>query len=493
MQALKNIPERNFIGMNDRDKPDDLKPGYVEKALNVLMGDNKIVKGPGTVRLFNIGATKKCLGSISTTAEQYVVFNEPGDNYAFIYRWTGSGQPVAVSGANLTIDLPVEFVDTGEAIYVFNGTDTVGKLVGATYTTVAAIPNGKYPFWLNNRLYITGNTTYKSRLYFSDAGAPETHGGSSYIDIFPSQKSPNTGLGSIGGTMVIGKQDNLITFTGYTEDDFTVKKLADQLPNFGITAHRSIINTGNDLLFMSFAGQVPHIRSIKRTSFDQLNYGGIISGEIEGTMNSINKAALGEVAGGFDGRYAWWAVPLNASLVNNYVICYDTVKEGWTVHDDMDASIWFRSSLTGQDRLSFCDAVTGSCYYINPSLASRDGAAITWELISRNYRPTTSRKNKFKYNYIVTGVDNTAQISYYASPDGYTYQLQDTISQSNGGGVFPFTFPFSFGSSALNKHRVNLNTKQAYSLQNKFTESSTQNVEIMEWDMYYYPRGLRDA
>jgi hypothetical protein len=493
MQRLISIPERLFIGMNDRDKPDELDEGYVAKALNVLLGDNKIVKGPGTTRLFDMGFGHGILGAISTQNEVYIVCNEPGDNYAFIYRWTGSGNPVAVSGANLTKDLPVNFVDTGSAVYVLNGTDAVGKLVGAVYTTVAAIPIGKCGLWLNNRLFITQNLNYKSRLYYSDADAPETHGGDSYIDIFPTLKSDNTGLGSIGGTMVIGKMDNIITFTGYTEDDFTVKQLTDQLPNFGITSHRSIVNTGNDLLFMSFGGQVPHIRSIKRTTYDQLNYGGIISGEIEGTMNRLNKERLDQVAAGFDGRYAWWSVPYGSSTVNNYTICYDTVKEGWTVHDDIDASVWFRTILTGQDRLCFCDSAASKAYYINPAIASRDSAAISWEVQSRNYRPKTSKKNKFKYTYIITNASNDAKISFYVSPDGYTNELQETISQSSGGSVFPFTFPFFLGSSTQKKQRVDLHTKQAYTLQITLSESSTNQVEVSEWDTYYYSRGLRDA
>lgn len=492
MQRLRNIHEKKFIGMNNKDKPDDLKDGYVEKALNVLMGDNKIVKGPGTTRLFNIGSEKKCLGAISTQNEVYLVFNEPGDTLAFIYRWDGSGQPVVVSGANLTADTEVNFVDTGSAVYVFNGVDTVGKLNGAVYTTVAGIPVGRFPLWLNNRLWITGNNSYKSRLYYSDAGTPETHGGSSYIDIFASLKSPNTGLGTIGGVMVIGKRDNIVTFTGYTEDDFTAKKLADQLPNFGITSHRSIVNTGNDLLFMSFAGQVPHIRSIKRTSFDQLNYGGIISEDIETTLKGVNKERLDQVAAGFDGRYAWWSLPFGSNVVNSITICYDTLNHGWTIHDNLNASIWYRTSITGTDRLCYGDVITGSNYYINPIIASRDGEPITWEVISRNYRPESSRRSKFKYNFVITGSATSAVLDYYVSADGYDFELQDQIVQASDSQVFPFVFPFKFGQSSLGRHRTNLKTKQAYTLQNKFTESSTKSVEIREWDLHYYGRGLRD-
>lgn len=514
MQKLKEIPELVFKGMNDREKPESLSEGYLALIKNGLIGDQQIKKGPGTVTLFNIGTSKRILGGIATSTEIYVALNEPGDSLAFIYRYTGSGNPVVVSSANLTADRMVDFVDTGDAVYVLNGTDPTGKLVGSTYTQPVGMPIGSFGKWYNNRLYIL---TTAGVLHYSDANAPETFGGSSNIEIFPSQNSPATGISSVGGVLVIGKRDNIITFNGFTEDDFTVKSLNEALPNYGVTSHRSMVNTGDDLYFMSFAGDVPHIRSLKRTSFDKLNYGGIISGAIEGTMRNVNKNRLERVAGGFDGRYIWWSLPQNTSIDNDLVICKDTFMrdpdDGWTVHDTIRASVWFRSTITGDDRLYYgSDDARSKVYSINDAVSSRDEGEFDFEVKSRAYRPKTYRKSKFKYVYITTGDDNNSGITVEGSPDGFTFEEQDIISPDVASSVFPMTFPFFLGSSSQKKSRVNLGgNTNAYTYQLRFTESSgsgnaqvfpftfpftfgtDSKISIKEWSVMQYARGLRDA
>ncbi len=519
MQKIRETAELFFKGMNNRDKSEFLKEGYLEKCQNCLLGDNQIEKGPGSVRLFSLGTNKKILGAISTPSEIYFAANEPGDTLTFIYRYSGSGTPVAVSGANLTVNLNVEFVDTGSAVYVFNGTDTVGKLVGSTYTAMAGMPKGNWANWINNRLYIL---TAASRLYYSDANAPETHGGSSYIDIFPDSNSPSTGISSIGGLLMVGKRDNIISFSGFTEDDFTVKKLTEQLPNYGITSHRSIINTGDDLYFMSFAGDVPHIRSLTKTINDKLNYGGTISGAIEGTMKTLNKDRLNQVCGGFDGRFMWWSCPSGTSTTNDLTICKDTFKrdpdDGWTIHTNFNATVWLRSTITGDDRLYYGDNSQTQLLGLNKSVTLRDGVSIDFELISRKYRVQTFRKSKWKYVYVTTGESSEQDIVVSSSPDGFTYEEQAVISPSVTGSIFPMTFPFFLGSTAEKKERINLKgNTTAYSYQLKFgqqvrdtvdsavvvfpltfpisfgSDTASEQLAVKEWSILHYPRGLRDT
>lgn len=511
MQKLRNIPELELYGMNNHDKPEFIKKGQVVLAQNCLLGNNQIEKGPGAAQLFNIGINQKCMGGYSTDTEVYAAFNNAAGTAVNIYRWTGSGSPSLVVGASLAYDTPVEFVDTGTGVYVLNGVTATGKLVGATYTTPAGLPIGKFGQWYNNRLYISGNTTFKSRLYYSDLDTPDTFGGSSYIDIFPSGSSMNTGLGSIGGVLTIGKQNNIVTFNGYTEDNFTAERLTEQLPNFGMTSHRSIVNTGDDLLFMSFAADVPHIRSLKRTSFDKLNYGGTISDDIEGTMNRINKSRLDQVAGGFDGRYAWWAVPYESSTTNNYLLAYDTVTEGWTVHKGHYASVFLRTRITGNDTLCYGNnSPTGKILYLSKNTMNIDGEEIEFRVESRKYRPEVGRKCKFKYAYVTTGENTTTQVSVSGAPDGFTPELLKVVDSELSDGTFPMTFPFAFGISSERKHRVNMKGGAWYSYQLVFEETSSGTAEtfpmvfpiglgddkkliIKEWEILYFPRGYRDA
>jgi len=501
MQSLKEIFEPEFIGMNNRDSAEVLGPGFLALAQGCLLGTGEIINGPGTDMIFDLLSDNKILGGISTNSEIYVACNEPGDSLAFIYRFTDDGEPVVVSGANLTADKKVEFVNAGTAVYVMNGTDAMGKLVGDVYTTVAGAPVANFGAWLNNRLYAL---TTASRLWYSNANDPDTFGGSDYIDIFPSQKSPATALSTLGGVLVIGKQDNIITFNGFTTDDFTVKSLTEAMPNYGITSHRSVVNTGDDLYFMSFAGDVPHIRSLVRTSFDKLNFGGTISGVMEGTLKNVNKARLSEVAGGFDGRYMWWSMPSTVSLTNDIVICKDTFRreadQGWTIHDEMNASVFLRSEVEGNDELYFGTDDDSKVYKINKTTSIRDNDDINFEVRSRAYRPAGWKKSKFKYLYVTTGANTDATIQVDGSPDGYTFEDQGSLNPSIAISTFPITFPSALGETSDKKNRIDLKgNTNAYSYQYKITKSTDYtpgtdpNIVIKEWSTLFYPRGLRDA
>lgn len=501
MQTVKEIFEPQFLGMNNRDSAEALDKGFLALAQGCLLGTGEIINGPGTSKSFDLLTGNKILGGIATSSETYVASNEPGDTIAMIYRDNGDGEPIAVAGANLTADEKVEFVNAGSAVYVMNGTDAMGKLVGATYTTVSGAPIGSFGAWLNNRLYVL---TTASRLWYSDANDPETFGESAYIDIAPSPRNPATALGTLGGVLVIGKQDNIITFNGFTTDDFTVKSLTETMPNYGIISHRSVVNTGDDLYFLSFAGDTPHIRSLVRTSFDKLNYGGTISGVMEGTMKNLNNAKLDQVAGGFDGRYAWWALPSTVSETNDIVICKDTFRrkpeEGWTIHDEMNASVFFRSEIDGSDELFFGVDDDSKVYKIEKDTSIRDNADINFEVRSRGYRPAGWRKSKFKYLYLTTGSNTETTVQIDGSPNGYTFEDQGSIDPSVSISTFPATFPFTLGTTSDKKIRVDLKgNTNAYSYQYKITKSDDYtpgidpNIVIKEWSTLYRPRGLRDA
>lgn len=489
MQSLTNTTEMNFVGMNNREKPELLEKGYVVSAKNCLLGDGEIVKGPGTVEVLSLGPLESTLGGISTNSEVYVAFNNAEDTQAIIYRWTGSGEATPV--ASMTAGLQINFVDAGTAVYALNGTDASIKLVGAVATEPAGIPIGKYGHWINNRMYIAGVSGNLSTIYFSDADDPDTFGGASNIDISKSQRSNINGLNGVAGVLAIGKTDSIISFNGFTTDDFTVKSLTEQMPNTGVASHRSMVNTGDDLYYLSFSGDVPHIRSLKRTTIGGINDGGIISEDIEDTMKTINKTQLAKVAGGFDGRFCWWSVPTGSSTENNLTICFDVMSKGWTIHDDMDASVYFRSSVSGTDRLYYGANLESKVLYLDRTKADRSGNDLSMEVISRIYRPSVSQKSKYKYLYTVTGADTQQPITLESSPDSYTYETQDTITPNTASSVFPMTFPAKFGATSDKRTRTNIASIQAYTFQLKFTESSTQQVVIKEWDLYHYPRGLR--
>lgn len=495
-KPLLSIQEQLFKGYNDRVPPELVPAGFLVDLLNGFVTTGKIEKRNGYSLVANDVGSNVCQGLkgvqfANETKELLTVFN------GTIYKYTGSGNWTSLSGT-YTLDTsdPVEIVMANNNVYFFDGTNTVPKYDGTTVSTVSAIPIGKRASWFHNFLFVSGVSATPNRLHISTLGNPEAgYAGADNIDVNPNDGDLINGQGVLKDELLVFKRHRIWSITGFGASQFTVADLNERITGYGTESHRSIVNTGNDLLYMSFLGDVPHIRSVQRTRFGVLIEGGIISFDIENSMAGLNTAQLGLVAGIFDGRKAWFAAPASGATANNRVFVYDTILKGWSRHTGINASVFDSFTISNTPQLYFGESAADSKVYTLDSSLSDNGAAINFQAESRRYgeeRPDL--KKKYKYLWVSTEETGNYNLTVEHNTDGFTYETLGTINlQSSGSVLDSMVLDTSrLGETDIKKTRLEIPKKTAFYYQLRFSNNAaSQEVIVRSWNVMYLHKGQR--
>ena len=141
-------------------------------------------------------------------------------------------------------------------------------------TNIAAIPQGGFVMSSFGRLWVAkigGSAGNKTKVYFSDVndGRDWTQGTAGVLDIasvFPRGTDQITGLATQNGALVILCRNSIVIYDDQVNnfnDTITVTNLtlADIIYGVGCIAAKTIVNTGEDVLFLDSTG----VRSLGRT------------------------------------------------------------------------------------------------------------------------------------------------------------------------------------------------------------------------------------
>lgn len=493
------IREKKFIGYNDTDPPEQLSEGMLMTAKNVFCGTGEIVKRGGYSMIGSDVGDSACQGFIGVqfadgTKELVAVFN------GLVYKWTGTGNFTAISGSyTLSTTALIDIVVANNNVYFFDGANTVPKYNGTTMSTVAGIPVGHYAKWFHNQLHVAGILNDPNALKSSTIGDPETFAGgtSSDLDVNPNDGDRITGLKELNDELMVFKENRVWSMTGFGTSALTLNDVNDRITGFGTNSHFGIVSTGNDLIYLSFLGNKPHLRSLKRTQYATLVDGGIVSEGIETTMNGINKGQLNKVAAIFDGRYAWFAIPEGSSAINNIVLVLDIETldkkdKGWTKMTGINASCFESFAISTTPQLYFGESRANSKVYVFDNSTSDDGAAIDFDIISRRYGGDASEIKK-KWYWVWLWVKETGnydvEIDY--SNDGFSYDTLGTINLSGAGSELDTMIldTSRLGVTDVKKDRFTFPKLNGHYLQLRAHESSTDaSVTIRNWEIVFYKR-----
>lgn len=507
MQDLLRYAEREFHkGYCDSMKPENLPGGYAADALNCVLENDMIVKRHGYTIIGNdTGSVAGLgLGVLETAAgvkRIVAAWNNGAGTFSAYMAWTGSGNFADITGATAqTKDTLVNFEQAADKLYSFNGVDACLSYDGSTASAVADIPVGKYARWFNNYLFVAGNSTYPSRLYFSGVGTPETWNVLDYIDVNPDDGDIITGLNALGSELLITKRNKVYTFTGMSIASFAVKDLNEKINGFGNISHRSIQNIGNDTLFLSFVGTVPHIRSVKRTQYAVTVAGGVISDNISGTLDGLNKSLLNISASAFDGRRYYLSIPNGSSTYNNLVIVYDSIGKGFTRWTGVKAAAFVLSTISGKSEIYFQEASADSKVYKFDTSNSDNGAAIDFQYKTRAFicrgelgDTKADTRAKWKYLYFTADSGSDVDLAIEKSTNTYDFDTLMTVNLTGGSSVLPFALPMAFGTPDAIYERANISGNPSYMMQLRFAQAEADKpVTIREYSLLFKPKRLRN-
>lgn len=308
--------------------------GYNSKDPDIAVSDNELTGGRnidispdhalssrlGHTLVGNfIGTTTKILGMIAHepaggTAELLSVYDTS------IMRYT-SGLWVALTGATMTTDLPVDYAHfpLTAKTYIINGTDHVVKYASGTSAdqTDTAFKKGKYIVHYKNRLLVATDNI----LWYTDLG----------VDTFSANNYVKT-EGNITGLQVL--YDKWLTFTKkkiYVTPNFQFNGVAagpeSFLPlrtDFGAIYDRTIVTIGNLCYFMGQDSQ--GIAAIYATDgYDVIR----ISDKIQPDFDDLSASQLTNACAVAFGKYYRISVCPNGETTNTLEYLYDTQEKKW--------------------------------------------------------------------------------------------------------------------------------------------------------------------
>jgi len=498
MQSLQSFKEPAFpLGYNDKYPASALPKGYCALIKNGFLSHNKVQERNGYTEVGTSTGTKPNLGLHSyetgSTKQILKINDNATGTVAELQYWNGATW-TTVATPTFTAGLVCSMVTVQGVVYISNGTDTVKKWNGTTLVDVVAIPKGKYLKWYHGYLWSLHTTTYKSRAYFSDLYDPENYPAANLLDINADDGDFLTGAGAIKDELVFAKQYRMYSFQGWLEDTFTYGAVNERLSSYGATSFESFINTGNDLIFSSFGGDIPHFRSLTRTRFADTEYGGIITDDITGTMSTINKGYLYKISCVFDGTKVYIFFPKGSSTYNDTVVTLDTVTKGFAYHTGIYAARGIISTISGSAEVYFADSRNSKVYMFDTSNTD-DGELIDFQFVSAQLEPDFKRFAKFKYLFLQYDTGIATTFDAYTSVNAATFDLQETIDLTGDTpSVFPAPFPFIFGLSNQGQTRIELPYGSSYqNIQLKIAKMDDKaRMTLTEYEFMGYLRKIRD-
>ncbi len=254
---------------------------------------------------------------------------------------TDTSWTIRNSGHNITVGHNVEFVQANNLIFTLNGFDQPAYWDGTTWTvTGASVPTATTAAWLNNYLFLAGNSTNPDFVYVSDNLAPTSFQGNQVIKIQSGDGQPITRLANYRtGDLIIYKQRSIYDLNitnvnaSCTPQPICQWSYTPLTQDTGTLSPRSVVSLGNDQWFLS--GPPFGVRSVIRTQFDK-TFVNLMSQPIQDIFDGtntdgtiLNTSQVSKAAGVyFDNKYML-AIPSGSSTVNNLVLVYDFIAQSW--------------------------------------------------------------------------------------------------------------------------------------------------------------------
>jgi|SRR5581483_8847457 len=285
-------------------------------------------------------------------------------------------------------------------VWMVNGTDATAIWDGNTGNNfltngnASGAPVGKFIDNFRSRVWITGNSTFPDRIYFSSLPSAEatpvvtwntdvTTG--DWIDISPSDGENITGLKRAKNTLLIFKNNHIYRVYSVQQTD------PDPAINVGTYSNESIVETKDGIYFH-------HPTGFYRYGYD----GGVseISKPITDIARNISLSNYSNVAGWIEtsGDAVCWAlgnVTINGVTYNNLEVRYTISTQTWTHYSKPSQILCASRYNDGSTVYQLVGDNSGNVLKINTG-TDDNGTAISYSLIHRWYTvdgQMSTRKN----------------------------------------------------------------------------------------------------
>lgn len=341
-----SIAAPGFFGLNTQDSSIGLPKGYALQAKNCVI-DKSGRLGARRGWLYrtefkdgveddNVGVDLKGmhkfldLGSLTTTISWNDTSFFKGVNDLVTLTPTTSDTISSGDWRAATLNDRAYFFQEGyDPLYYTNET-TTGEFKSipnhSGYT--GTVPKAGIVMSAFGRLWATNTSGNKTTIWFSDLldGAAWGSGSAGSIDItgtFAKDSDVVTGLGSHNGMLIVFCKNSIVIFkdNDYFNANFdpTTMQLVETISGIGCVATDSIVNTGEDILFLSASGLRSLGRTIQEKSQPMRDISKNIRDDLIDDIESL--ADINEIHAVYAPKYAFYLLAIPS---RNKVYCFDT-------------------------------------------------------------------------------------------------------------------------------------------------------------------------
>lgn len=391
-------------GMDGQIDPTMIEPNGCAEMKNMAMNRFGVIttrKGTVEVGTSPAGSRINGLSELDTATVEHLVACFAGAFYKYeSSAWT------LLAGFTANATAQVEMQQGVNVLYITDGVNNMRSWDGTTFTDLGTTspnpPLAKYIVWHTNRLFAAGVTTANDTVYVSNIpdGTVWNYTTQAFR-VGAGEGDAITSIGKwVGFKLVVFKNNSFYIVDADPSVSVANWGIEIGSPFIGCVAHRSVVQVGNDLYFLSRDG----VRSIIRTTTAAINEVSLpLSWPMQNIIDQINWANASKAcATYFDNKYIL-SVPITPATDNNYCIVYDTRAQRWSGYwTGWTSTIFHISKLANEKHLYF---------------GQTDGITLEWD-------------SDADENAVATYKDDGAEIASLIKTRAY--QFQDPLSPKYG-------------------------------------------------------------
>ncbi len=491
--GLNNNNESTEIGL---DRAQDLQNVIFTKDLTkrggyIELNSTAIPSSTGIFGLFpyyyNGGSNRKLLFISHTTCQEMN---------------TGTGALTSIK-TGLTTNLRTRAITFKDIFLYVNGTDNLQQIDESTPADVdGSPPISKYIALHKNYIFLAGNSSFPSRLYYSDLDDHETWGANSFFDVNPDDGDRITGLIVTLDSLIIQKEYNTYMLYGDTPqftEGLTLWRVKKASTSTGSVNQGGMSVYGKNVLYLSrndgiqvFGGGV----SSEDVEFDSMT-STLLSKDITPTIDGLNESRYSQAESIiWDYKYIL-SVPNAASTTNNIQLVYDFRKAGWTVWT-LPANCFTKFRASGVDSLYFGSTTTGKIFRYTPTTYSDNGSAIDayYKTGDSDLKQSVNEKRFRKFHVTVNKASDytltvTPEYDFGdVTPQVASYSIGSVSSDSLWGTMVWGTD--KWGAATTSTSPKNIQNDRAEFINYKFSNSIlNENIRLRNLTQFYRVKGAR--
>lgn len=431
------IPNLNG-GLNTRNNSTLVKDNEFIDGLNLVVDEPGTVgTRPGTEKVYDeISSSQSGRGILDYTkinGNTYLVWKCAGSLW---YVQPSSTVNTAIVGSLSSTD--VEMSVFNDKIFVSNATDDLHIWDGSTLTTNAGVPKGTHMIIFESRMYITGNPTNPSDVYFSDVPTygsdPVTFPGGNVIHITPGDNYKCTGFAISEGRLVVSKGDQVNKkASGVYQIVYNTSGVPTGAQRVEVQKGWLNAKTASQYETASIYLSDDSVRSIGQSPQYPAGYrDSDLSINIRTTILNLKETANTLSAGLYVKNNYYLAVPFFQSVFNDTVLVY--AYGAWTLWNNVYANRF----IFWNGYIYYTDSRRGQLWRINPNIKNDDGVAIRAYIITKHYAlgsPSVRKQISGIQARLYADSNSRIRVSYSKNLGNYIKNTTWTVGLAQSGGV----------------------------------------------------------